>query len=110
MIGGESTADLPSEPGPVDPGAEAVEPPFVHLSVVHREMESAEAGVGKHRDRTRHERDEVDGVASGSGNMSTTTVSPAMHRPNVAPPTTLPTTYHRAMARKRWSPPPRRAA
>ncbi len=41
-VRGQTGADLPAEPGAVDPGAELVEPALVHLTVVDRKVESAQ--------------------------------------------------------------------
>ncbi len=100
-VGGETCADLPSEPGSVDPRAETIEPPLVHLAVVHRKLESSESGVRQDRNGTRRKGDDGDGTRCGRDRLDGGR-SPATQRPSVTPPRMLPATYHAAVVRKRW--------
>ena len=64
-VGDQASTDLPPEAGPVDPRAETIEPPLVHLAVVNRKLESARAGIRQQRDGTRCECDDGDGTRRG---------------------------------------------
>ena len=44
-VGRKARADLPSEPSPIDPRTEAIEPPLVYLPVMNRKVEAPQPRI-----------------------------------------------------------------